>query len=34
MTSDYVEIAYFLEWSDFTDQNIKTKISTMAYLGI
>ena len=34
MTFDYVEIAYFLEWSDFTDQNIKAKISTMAYLGI
>ena len=34
MTSDYVEIAYFLEWSEFTDQNIYAKISTMAYLGI
>ena len=34
MTSDYVEIAYFLEWSEFTDQNIQAKISTMAYLGI
>ena len=33
VTSDHVEMVYFLGWSEFTGQDIQAKIRTMAYLG-